>query len=265
MSESEDAAELFRRGELAAALRSQTECVKTRPTDIAARTLFFELLSFAAEFDRAGKQLDVIEQLDAGTTQAVQVYKNLLHAEGTRREFFSGRADPGFLRDAPAHVEARLQAVAATATGDSESAARIVAEAESSRPSIQGHIDGSAFDDLRDCDDLLAPVLEVFLLRDYIWLPFEHIGTLTIAEPERPRDLIWPTIQFSLYDGTNLSAYMPALYPTSKEADDAILLGRRSEWVERAPGVTVGNGQKTLLAGEGHAVLSVRKLTMLPE
>ena len=49
---------------------------------------------------------------------------------------------------------------------------------------------GIAFDDFRDADDLLAPVLEVFTATGYFWVPWEQISSWK-SRAQTLRDLLW--------------------------------------------------------------------------
>ena len=40
---------------------------------------------------------------------------------------------------------------------------------------MRGTLNDQPVEGLRDADDLLAPILEVMVLRDYIWVPWSQI------------------------------------------------------------------------------------------
>jgi len=108
-----------------------------------------------------------------------------------------------------------------------------------------------AFDEFRDCDDVLAPVLELMLIRDYIWLPIEQVTELEISRPERPRDLLWTPVRVGLVDGTQRRAYMPARYVDSyRHEDDLIKLARATDWIATDGGPVTGVGMRQFLAGD---------------
>ena len=103
----------------------------------------------------------------------------------------------------------------------------------------------------QDCDDVLAPVLELIILRDYVWLPLEQVRELEIMKPERPRDLIWIPVRLVLQDDSQRRGYMPVLYPgTHQHPDDQVKLGRKTDWQETDDGPVRGIGQKMFLHGE---------------
>jgi type VI secretion system protein ImpE len=260
------AKELFDAGDLSGAIGALTQDVKAAPTDARRRTFLFELYCFAGDLDRADRQLDVIAHQDAMAEAAVQVYRNVLHAERTRRRVLGTGLAPEFLRDPPEDVRLHVEAAARLGGGEIAAAAALLARAEAARPALRGTVDGRTFEDLRDCDDLLAPVLELIVLRDYVWLPFAQLRELELAPPERPRDLLWAPVRLVLDDGTRHRGYVPALYGGSHEhPDDRVKLGRMTDWVADGAGPTRGRGQRLLLVGDDDLpLLELRRLELAP-
>ncbi|HEX4128840.1 MAG TPA: type VI secretion system accessory protein TagJ [Pirellulales bacterium] len=262
-----DIKQLFADGDLTAAIAGVTQQVKSRPTDLSARTLLFELLCFAGELDRAEKQLDAIAQLDEKSEWAVQVYRNLIAAERKRRRLFSEGLKPEALLDWPPYVRLHLEAINRLREGHPDEARAALDEAEDMYPAVTGSADGRTFDDLRDCDDLLSPVLELMVLQDYLWLPLEQVRSLEITAPERPRDLLWIPVRLTLTDGAERSGYMPVRYHGSHEhADDQVKLGRLTDWSAEPGGPTTGQGMRTLLVGdEALGLLEMRNVSIVQE
>lgn len=244
--------ELFRAGDLKGALAAQTEAVRAKPADAGRRTFLFELLAFAGELDRAEKQLEALATQTSDAEWAVQVYRNILHAERIRRRVFAEGLAPQFLLDPPAYMGHYLQACAHLSRGDYAACRQQLDQGEQQRPPLRAIINGQAWDDVRDGDDLLAPVLELIIQRDYIWLPLEQIRALQVLQPERARDLIWAAVRLELADGSHRSGYTPVLYPGSHMLeDDRLRLGKLTDWRTLESGITLGMGSHTLLAGEG--------------
>jgi type VI secretion system protein ImpE len=116
---------------------------------------------------------------------------------------------------------------------------------------IRGTVGGAAFDDFRDADDLLAPVLEVFTATGYFWVPWEQIQFLEVPAPRTLRDLLWTPANLSTFDGQLGEVSLPGLYPgSSSSADDAIRLGHKTEWIKRDGGPVRGLGRKLFLVGD---------------
>ena len=229
--------------------------------------MLFELLCFAGQLDRAEKQLDVIAKQDANAEWAVQVYQNILAAERNRRRLFSDGLPPQFLLDPPPYVQLHLDAVHRLRENRGADATELLDRSEQQRPIIGGEIDGRAVDEFRDCDDLFAPLLEVIILRDYIWIPLEQIREFELSAPERPRDLIWAPVRILLTDGAQRRGYLPTLYCGSHEQDDDQLkLGRLTDWRASDEGPVRGMGQRLFLAGEdARSVLDIRRAVLRAE
>lgn len=245
------AAERFDAGDLSAALAQVVEEIRGKPNDLALRTLFFEFLCFQGDLDRAEKHLDVVGQQDAKSEWAVQVYRNVLAAERSRRRLWSDGLAPEFLLDPPDYVQWHLQAINRLREGHPGEANELLAKSAEHRSDVLATIGESPAAAFQDCDDVLAPVLELIVLRDYVWLPLEQVRELEIMKPERPRDLIWIPVRLVLQDDSQRRGYMPVLYPgTHEHPDDKIKLGRMTDWQETNGGPVRGVGQKMFLHGD---------------
>jgi type VI secretion system protein ImpE len=255
------AKDLFSAGQLAAAIEAQLSAVRAAPLDGGKRTFLFELLAFAGELERAGQQLGVLGQESAEKGWGTSVYQNLLAAEQTRRKVFAAQARPEAFLEAPPFIATRLQALEHAARGDQQAAAAALAESDAAAPAVRGTLNGQSVEGLRDADDLLAPVLEVMVLRDYVWVPWADIRELEVAAPTHARDLLWAPARVVLSDGEQRRCYLPVLYPGSHAAqDDNLKLGRVTDWiVPDGDGPVRGVGQHLLVAGDADVgLLEVR-------
>ena len=222
-----EAKQLFEQGDLEGAIQAVTREVKAHPAETPRRTFLFELLCFAGDFERANRQLDVIAHQDSLAEPAVQVYRNILHAELARRRLNAGGVQPEFLLDAPPYARLHVEASARLGAERCADARALLDESESMSPPLRGRIDEQPFEEFRDCDDLIAPFLELIILRDYVWLPFAQIRELELGAPERPRDLLWTPVRVSLTTGAQHRGYVPVLYCDShRHADNQVKLGR---------------------------------------
>ena len=241
----------FEAGRLNDAVAAATDEVRNNPTRLETRTTLFEFLSFCGELDRAEKQLDVVGQQDAKSEWAVQVYRNVLAAERSRRRLWSDGLSPEFLLDPPEYVQWHLQAINRLRDGNPSEANELLAKSAEQRSDVLATIGERPAAAFQDCDDLLGPVLELIILRDYVWLPLEQVRELEIMKPERPRDLIWIPVRLVLQDDSQRRGYMPVLYPgTHQHPDDQVKLGRMTDWQETDGGPVRGVGQKMFLHGE---------------
>lgn len=243
---------LLEDGKLDEAIAQLVGGVKARPSDLARRTFLFELLCFAGEWDRAGRQLDAIGHLDGGPLAmvGVQAYRNLLEAERRRARLFEAGERPRFPLEPPESVTARLEALDLARAGRGvEAKARI--DAAGPGPEILGDVGGVAFEGLQDADDLLGPVLEVFAPAGYCWVPWEQVQYLAVPPPAGLRDLLWAPAKLASFDGQLGEVFLPCLYPgTAADPDGATRLGRVTDWREQPGGLVRGVGRKLFLVGE---------------
>jgi len=250
------AGELFRAGDLSAAIEAATAAVKAAPSDLAARWLLAELLIIRGDHDRADGQLDTIMSLEAGAAATVVPVRHLLRAATARRDFFASAQVPAFLEDGPTPViRLLLEAFVHLRAGDAARAGAAAAEAERLRPALAGRHGEETFSDFRDLDDLTTGVFEVLTKTGkYYWIPAERVERLEFAKPERPLDLLWRPVRMAVRDAFDADVHMPAVYGLLDGADDAALLGRRTDWAGEDPGPVRGIGQRTfLLDGEREA------------
>jgi type VI secretion system protein ImpE len=261
------AEELFREGRLDDAIQAQVQVVKKSPADQDARFLLFALLCFAGDLERAERHLDALSTQDQVLQRGSLLYRSLLSSETERRKVFEHGARPVLPPDPPANVEPRLRALAHLRAGDPAAAGKCIDEAVAATSAIAGSLGGEPFDQIRDYDDLLGSVLEVFAGGRYLWLPFENIRSLEIAEPATALDTLWAPASLRDKGGEEARVHLPVLYPGSHaHAEGALRLGRQSAWEERGE-LYVGAGQKVLLTARGeetaeHALLSVRSLEL---
>ena len=249
------AAEHFQAGRLNDAIEAQLAAVRSAPLDSGRRTFLFELLAFSGQWDRADQQLAVLAQETAEKGWGASVYQNLIAAEKKRQQVFAGQARPDVFVDLPPYITTRWEALEHFSRGTPEATVAGVAklaESDAAAPAVNGTINNQPVTGLRDADDLLAPILEVMLLRDYIWVPWSQIRELEIDKPNHPRDLLWTPAKIVLTDGEERRAYLPSLYPgTSAASTDNLKLGRLTDWTVPADeGPVRGVGQHLLVAGD---------------
>lgn len=246
------ASEAFKAGDLQAAITQQTETVKKNPSDQGARLFLFELLAFAGNFDRARKQFDAMTFDDPEQDLMGLQYKQVLDAEAQRDKVFSRGAKPAFvIEPVPEHVTLRLTALSQLQAGNAAEAAATLAQAAECTPDVGGRLNDKEVKLIRDCDDLLGNVLEVMAQGKYFWVPLEHIASLAMAPPRFPRDLLWFPARLEALSGESGEVYLPAVYPgTHKQDDDALKLGRQTDWKSDGDGPVRGIGSKTLLVDD---------------
>jgi type VI secretion system protein ImpE len=261
------AKDLFDAGDLSGAIAQLTEDVRSHPRELQSRIFLFELLCFSADFQRAERQLDAIAQTsgEVKVEMGVLLYRQLLQAELARRAFFTGSArQPKFLSEPPAHAALHIEALAKVRENQANEAEDLIHESSRLRRSLKGQADGKSFEDIRDCDDLLGPFLEVFLQADYIWLPLENIKQIEIRPPRTLRDLIWIPARIELDRQPLGEIFLPVrYYGSSEHPDDLVKLGRMTEWKTVGQETSLGAGQRMFFIDDDERpLLEVRKIEL---
>lgn len=227
------AKELYRAGKLNAAVQALSAELRDNPMDAQRRIFLFELLSFAGEYDRAEKHLDVLSQAGPDALTGTLLYRAALAGERTRIDLFAKHDYPGLPENAPP---------------------------------VSGKLNGNAFESIEDSDPRIGPRLEIIAAGQYMWLPLAHIARVEMEAPKRLRDLLWIPARVSTgpaFKGQELGEILvPVLSPFSfRHADDAVRLGRSTVWEEPEAGNPVPFGMKTLLVdGEDIPILEIRTL-----
>jgi type VI secretion system protein ImpE len=183
--------------------------------------------------------------------------RQLLRAERARVEFHSQGRVPEFLAPPSPAIELALKASIAIRESRLGDAAALLEQAESERVKPRGTLNGKAFDDLRDCDDLTSAVLEVLTSTGkYYWVPFEHVASLACEKPMRPIDLLWRPASLSVRGGPDGRVFVAMIYAShGLGLDDAARLGRRTDWIGNAGEPVRGVGMRTWLAGDDACTL----------
>jgi type VI secretion system protein ImpE len=250
-----------RLGEALTALRAE---VKSAPADQSRRGLLCELLCFAGELERADTQLDTLAEQDPQGMVTIALFRQLVRAEQARQQFYAEGRLPEFLDQPTDHLKMHLEASIRLREGQPAEAARLLAEAEAQRPKVSGTCDGRPFADFRDLDDLTAPVFEVLTSNGkYYWVPIDRVELVEFREAVRPRDLLWRRAHMIVRGGADGEVFLPSLYAGSHaETDDALRLGRATDWTGGDGTPVRGKGQRTFLVGEDSAaILDLKELT----
>jgi len=229
--------QLYEAGKLDEAIDALSAELRSNPTDVRRRTFLFELLCFAGQYDRAGKQLEVIAGSSKEAELGAWLYRSALHAELTRQEKFDGLTRP--------------------------------APAEGAAP-VSGTLNGKPFTSLTDADPRIGARLEIFAAGQYTWIAFQHIAAIRMEPPRRLRDLLWAPARVQPgadFDELELGeVLLPVLAPRSFASDDdEIRLGRVTDFEVIDDEMVIPIGQKLLLVdGEPFPILELRELEITP-
>lgn len=210
--------ELFDSGKVKEAASALAAFLRDHPTDVKSRTFLFELLCFSGQYDRAAKQLNILAEGKKENEMGAVLYYSALHAERARHELFRKQEFPK----------------------------------ASPNPSPKGTLNGKPFDSISDADPQIGARLEVYAAGAYLWIPFEHISSITVERPTRLRDTLWTSafvITGPSFQGTDIgNVLIPAVYPFSwNSPDETVWLGRTTEWVADDEGNEFPVGHKTFV------------------
>jgi len=252
-------------GNLTAAVEAALRLVKTNPTDATARTFLFELSCFAGDWDRAEKQLDVIGHQDTNAMVGSLIYRQNFKAERDRAKFFSDGLKPQFMTAVPAYVEDLLQAENRLREGNTSEARSLLDSVEENRPAFQCSVNGEAYSDFRDYNDLTMCVFEAFHKDAYMWLPFESVQKIEFFKPKTLRDLYWIQAKVDLTTGLGGEMFIPALYSGSWKSDnDQVRLGRMTDWRDLGEELFTGEGTKLFwMDGKDKSILDIQTIEFL--
>jgi type VI secretion system protein ImpE len=225
------AQQLIEAGQVRQALEALAGHLRNAPTDVSARTSFFEALCFAGELDRAEKHLNLLAGSSDQAKLGAILYFSAIHAERERHTMYKNQVFP--------KTEAKSK--------------------------LSGKLNGKPFSEIRDADNDLGARLEVFGAGSYMWVQFEHISSIRIEAPKRLRDTLWTPAFINTnpnFKGDDMGeVLLPAIYPFSfTYPDESVWLGRQTLWVDDE-GSSYPLGQKILIVdGVEVPFLEVRTL-----
>lgn len=262
-----NAREHYQAGNLQEAIAAATEEVRRHPADTSWRGFLCELLCFAGDLERADLQLDALGHQDPQAVLGIALIRQLIRAEQARRQFYAEGRVPEFLEPPSPVLQLHLEASIRLREGQPSAAVELLAQAETQRPKAAGTCDGQPFQDLRDLDDLTAPLLEVLTSTGkYYWIPIERVELIEFRTPRRPHDLFWRRAHLIVRDGPDGEVFFPVLYANSNaETDDRLRLGRMTDWRGGNGEPIRGIGQRMYQVGnEERPILELQTLTITP-
>lgn len=254
-------------GNLTGAVEAALRLVKTNPTNETARTFLFELSCYSGEWDRAEKQLEVIGHQDVNAAMGTLIYRQNFKAERDRMRLFSDGLSPEFMGHKPPHIADLFDAINRVREGNFAEARTAIDKVEEERPAYKCEVNGEAFSDFRDYNDLTMCVFEVIHKDSYMWLPFEEVASINFFKPKTLRDLYWIQAEVELKNGISGEMFFPALYSgTWKSDNDLVRLGRMTDWRELGEEVFVGEGTKLFwMDGRDKSILDITSIKFMHE
>ena len=254
-------------GNLSEAYRALSAEIRANPADSKLRIFLFQLLCLRGEWGRALTQLKVIGEMDASALPMVQTYRETIQCENYRSDVFAGRKTPLVFGQPDGWIALLIEALKLLAKGTVEQAASLRAEAFAQAPASGGVADGLAFNWIADADMRLGPILEVIMQGQYYWVPFATISRLDVEPPTDLRDRVWTPVEITWTNGGQVVGFVPTLYPdTAGSGDDALMLGRKTEWRDVGGETYCGVGQRLLATDQGDIpLMDLRKLQLSNE
>jgi len=262
------AQEMWDAGRLEDAIQAAYNEVKSKPTDVSCRHRLAILLCFNGEFQKADRQLEILSTMSPDVAVGVALSRQLLRAELSRLEFHTAGRVPEFIDEPSDLLKLHLRASICARDGKQLEAAELLATAEGQRPQVSGICDDAQFEDLRDLDDLVAPVLEALSSTGkYYWIPFSELISADMAPPETLFDLLWRPVRLSMQKGPDGLVYLPTLYAGSAQDDqETIRMGRATDWLAGEDAPVRGRGLRMLMVGdEARSILDINRLEIRPE
>lgn len=239
--------QLIKSGRLSEALTALQQEIRERPDDQRLRVFLFQIDCVLGRLDKALNQLQVISSLNAETLLMAQIFQPVIACELLRREVFAGKHTPIIFGQPMEWIGLLVQANELAARGEFAAAAPLRDQALEAAPATPGTLNGAPFEWIADADSRLGPMLEAIIDGKYYWVPFCRIKKVEIHKPSDLRDLVWAPAQFIWSNGGAAPGHIPCRYPNSEaSADDALRLGRKTEWSAKAEGFNLGLGQRVL-------------------
>ncbi|MFB3893151.1 MAG: type VI secretion system accessory protein TagJ [Phycisphaerae bacterium] len=258
--------ELLRQGNVTEALSLLQQQVRENPADPRRRVFLFQLLAVLGQWDKALTQLNVAAELDPKNLLMAQVCRVALQAEAMRQDIFAGRRTPLIFGQPQQWVGMLLEANKLAGEGKHQASARLRQQAFDAAPASAGSIDGQPFEWLADADTRLGPMMEAVVEGKYYWVPICNIRMALIEKPADLRDLVWSPASFIWANGGQSAGLVPTRYPGSESSGDtAILMARKTDWVDSPAGAAEGLGQRMLATDAGeYPLLETRRIEIAP-
>jgi type VI secretion system protein ImpE len=258
------AEELLQAGQLTEALAVLENQIRSDPSNPKLRVFLFQLLSVLGDWERALTQLNVAAELDPMNLLMAQVCRVALNCEALRAEIFAGKRSPLVFGEPAEWIGLLVQANQMFAEGKYEASQKLRERAFDAANAIAGSIDGQRFEWISDADSRLGPILEAIIDGKYYWVPFTALHQVQIDPPADLRDVVWLPAHFTWVNAGQTTGLIPTRYPNSEASkDSAILLSRKTEWIEQPGDLYLGLGQRMFATNEHEfPLLQIRQIDL---
>lgn len=250
-----NALEKLRQGDLREAVEAAKLTVRDKPADGDARSLLCQLFCFQHDWERADKQFEILGQQHADLKVGVSLLRQLIRAEIARSQTFTEGRVPEVMVAPDEIMQRQLSSLVEHREGNHQQSLELISQALEEAPALSGSINQQSFESVRNLDDLTHSCFEILTTNGkYYWLPLNEIRKIEFRAPELLQDQIWRSANIEMTDGFEGEVYVPVRYvlrPDShQENDDAINLGRRTDWLGDEAEPVMGAGQVMFLFGD---------------
>lgn len=233
----------YQSGQLHTAITEALSEVKDQPSSLDHRVFLSELLCFSQDFERADKQLHIATTLDNKTALTLSIWRQLIRAAQIRFDVYHQNGTPELIDEPTEETSRGLSNLLARNTQQGD----ITLSPERKQSYV---INGKTVDQWRDLDDLTGYSLEVLASNGkYFWVDMSQVAELSFHAPERPLDLLWRKASILLTKGSEGEVFIPTIYPYTPKDDNALMLGRETDWAEAKSHIE-GHGLRTWLVGD---------------
>jgi len=273
--------EALKNADLARALEALKNEVRKEPAQVKHRIYMFQLAAVMGDWDRALTQLNVCRDMNAECMSMAQTYQELIQCEVLRKQVFAGERSPMFFGEPEPWMALVMEAARLSGAGKHAEAQQLRDEALDAVPPSAGKLqlrkasdektkaaDSDVdtkipFEWIADADSRLGPILEAVVNGKYYWIPMMRLMRVDFEKPVDLRDMVWLPAHFQWTNGGESVGFVPSRYPGSEiSTDDMIRLARKTEWVEAAPEIYSGLGQKLLSTDENeYSLFEIERLT----
>jgi len=249
-------------GKLETALKNVQQQIRQTTAEIKYRILLFQIQVLLGYWDKAGTQLEILNDLDDLTHFMVQTYQQVLHCEMIRKDVFANSRAPVIFGEPHTWIALMLEALRLDTENKHDQAASLRSDALAQAPACSGRIDEQEFSWIADADSRIGPLLEVIVNGQYYWAPFDRIKQINLMAPADLRDFVWMPAEFIWANGGESMGFIPSRYPGSELSPDSFMhLARKTEWQQVDNNTYYGLGQRIFTTDQDdYPLLDIRNI-----
>ena len=257
--------EKINQGLLSEAYPEIVEQLRKNPSNLTMRDLFFQILLFLGQWERAEKQLDIIIKEKQYNPAKINAFRQMIKAEMHRHQIFNETCDiPFYEKYSHKYHDMYQQAMIQFHKKQYDAAVKQLQEINDATPLPSAVVNGVSVDMFSNTDSFLSRFFEVFINASYYWFPFDQVKSLIISEPSTLLDLLWIPTEIMTIDDQKIQALLAALYPNSAfHENDLIKVGYMTDWSEIHKKIVIGSGQQVFETNtKDFSLLEIRSIIL---